>query len=133
LFFNHYRGLYGTVQKVYETTEEVAVTIDEGSLPEAIAARHSDVRLAMKTKWLESLSEEARNRLSDAEKDFKLRYTILVAHTDLRVADIAKLSSQGAVDAAQATVPEIEAPRRKTSAEIEAEEEAYRISRLQEK
>ncbi len=31
LFYNHYRGLVGTVQKVYETTDDIAVTVDEDS------------------------------------------------------------------------------------------------------
>ena len=133
LFYNHYRGLYGTVQKAYEATGEVAVTVDEQSLPEPIATRHSDVRLAMKTKWLEGLSEEARSRLSDAEKDFKLRYTILVAPTDLKLFDAASVPKPvspepAAIGASAASIDE-PAPHRKTAAEIEAEEEEYMRTR----
>ena len=83
LFYNHYRGLVGTVQKVFETTDDIAVTVDEASLPEPICTRHLEIRANMKAKWLDGLSEEARNRLTEQEKDFKLRYTILVAPKDL--------------------------------------------------
>ena len=117
LFFNHYRGLVGTVQKVY-ATGEVAVDIELSSLPDAVAHRHSDVQEQMKTKWLDGLSEEARNRLSDKEKDFLLHYIVLVGLTDLIVPDGKPRAEE-------------EAPRRRTSAEIEAEEEAYLQQRKQ--
>lgn len=130
MFYNHYRNLVGTVQKVYESSGDVSVTVDEASLPEAIAIRHNDVRQGMKTKWLEGLSEEARNRLTDQEKDFTLRYTILVAPKDLIP------SSQPTPDGTRASVAEksietaaTEPPRRKTAAEIEAAEEEYLRSR----
>jgi hypothetical protein len=116
LFFNHYRGLVGTVQKIYPT-EEVAVEVELASLPEAVAHRHNDVQEQMKSKWLDGLSEEARNRLTDQEKDFRLHYTILVSLKDL----ITPTTKAAAEDA----------PRRRTSAEIEAEEAAYLQRRRQ--
>lgn len=134
LFYNHYRGLVGTVQKVYESSNDVAVTVDEDSLPEPICTRHLDVRQAMKTKWLDSLSEEARNRLTEQERDFTLRYTILVAPKDLLSSEkpIAQEKSKAAIDAAPAPAAdaaEPPSPRRKTAAEIEAAEEEYLRSR----
>src|SRR5579883_3011448 len=78
LFYNYFRGLTGTVQKIY-ATEEVAVEIEPDSLSELVAKRHGDTQEQMKTKWLDGLSEEARNRLTDAERDFRLRYTLLVS------------------------------------------------------
>jgi ribosomal protein L21E len=131
MFYNHYRGLIGTVQKVYESSNDIAVTIDEGVLPDAIAARHSDIRLAMKTKWLDALSEEARGKLTDQEKDFQLHYSILVAPKDLLPSDApapvasAHTETKAIAEKAGAEAP----PKRRTAAEIEADEAAYLESR----
>jgi hypothetical protein len=109
LFFNHFRGLTGTVQKVY-ASEEMAVEIENEALPEPVANRHHDVQEAMKTKWLDGLSEEGRNRLTPQERDFRLRYTVLVAGKD--------------VVAAGAKPTPAETAARKTEAELSAAEEA---------
>src|SRR2546425_5043053 len=85
LYYGHYGGLTGTVQKVYGK-HEVAVAIDHESLPKEIRKRHDDVRDQMKTKWLDGLSEEGRSKLTEREKDFNLRYVILVAMADLEKA-----------------------------------------------
>ncbi len=133
LFYNHYRGLVGTVQKVFEASDEIAVTIDEDSLPEPICTRHLDIRQAMKSKWLDGLSEEARNRLSEQEKDFTLRYSILVSPTDLIPLDssISPAKPAGQIESAADGSDEA-SPRRKTAAEIEAAEEEYLRSRKSE-
>ncbi len=90
----------------------------------------------MKTKWLDGLSEEARNRLTEQEKDFTLRYSILVAPKDLLPSDkpIARAASHAAIEApstpsVNSTDAVADAPRRKTAAEIEAAEEEYLRSR----
>lgn len=82
LFYPHYRGLIGTVAKIYQDGT-AAVTIDPVSLPDALRTRHQAGSEAQRRKWLDGLSDEARNRLSAAEKQFSLRYTILVAASDL--------------------------------------------------
>ena len=82
LYYDHFCGLTGTVQKIYPT-QEVAVEIETDSLTEPIRNRHHDVQEAMKTRWLDGLSEEARNRLTEQERDFRLHYTILVSAKDL--------------------------------------------------
>lgn len=82
LFYNHFRNLVGSVQKLYPTGE-AAIDVDLDSLTQPIALRHTDVQEHMKNKWLDSLSEEGRNRLSPQERDFHLRYTVLVAAHDL--------------------------------------------------
>jgi ribosomal protein L21E len=110
LFYNHFRGLTGTVQKIYG--EEAAIEIETQSLTETVASRHEDVREQMKTKWLDGLSEDAKSRLTDAEKDFQLRYTVLVAIKDLGKPSNAPL------------------PPRKTSADLEAAEDAEIQKRL---
>lgn len=126
LFYNHFRGLIGTVQKMYDT-QEAAVVIEEESLDEPVSERHTDVQEQMKTKWLDGLSEEGRNRLTEQEKDFRLRYTILVSVKDLKAPDkrIAAPKAPKAVAAAPALSAEEEAPRRPTSADYDAAEEEY--------
>ena len=104
LFYNHFRGLTGTVQKLYG--EEAAIEIESQSLLDNVVTRHEDVQEQMKTKWLDGLSEDAKSRLSNEEKDFRLRYTVLIAVKDLQKPTAAAL-----------------APR-KTLAEIEADENA---------
>ena len=85
LFQNHFRGLTGTIQKVY-ATNEVAIEVDKETLSDAIATRHTEMQEQMKSKWLDGLSDEARNRLTPKERDFKLRYSVLVSLDDLKAA-----------------------------------------------
>ncbi len=106
LFYDHYRGLTGKVQKVYQT-DEIAVEIEHDALLETVAVRHMEVKEQMKTKWMNGLSEEAKGRLSDAEKDFQLRYTVLVMAKDL-------VAAKG-----------IAAPSRATTDQLIANEQAY--------
>ena len=80
LYYNHYAGLTGTVLKVY--AEEASVLVDRETLPQELRKRHEDNEKAMKQKWLDGLSDEARNRLTGPEKQFGLNYAILVALTD---------------------------------------------------
>ena len=42
----------------------------------------------MRQKWLDNLSDEARNKLSAAEKKFSLRYSLLVSLSDLSPNDL---------------------------------------------
>jgi hypothetical protein len=81
LYYPHYAGLSGTVLKVY--AEEASVLVDREALPKDILKRHEDNEKAMKAKWLDGLSDEARNRLTGAEKQFGLNYAILVSLNDL--------------------------------------------------
>ncbi len=85
LFQNHFRGLVGVVQKMY-ATNEVAVEVDQATLSEPMGARHLEMQEQMKSKWLDGLSDEARNRLTPKERDFTLRYTVLVSVNDLKAA-----------------------------------------------
>src|SRR5579864_9009227 len=132
LFYNHFRGLVGAITKIYPT-EEVAVTIEQESLPEDVRKRHLDVQQQMKSRWLDGLSEEARGRLTDEEKDFRLRYSILVKAKDLQnptserapVAQVAAVANTASLPAADAPDgPEAGTPARRTMAEIEADEQA---------
>jgi hypothetical protein len=135
LFYNHFRGLRGTIQKLY-ATQEAAVEIEIESLPEPIAHRHTDVQEQMKSRWLDGLSERERDNLTDNERDFRLRYTILVHQNDLTTPDRktdgkAPTPSSGNVAPRPSQEPSQhpEAPRRATSADLEAAEQAYLQSR----
>lgn len=111
-YFQHFGGLTGAVQKVYESGE-VVVEIEPESLTKEVRTRHTSIRDQMKTKWLEGLSEEGRGKLTEREKDFLLRYTVLVP-----LADLEKVAATP-----RPTPPTDEpAPPRKTLAEIEAAE-----------
>ncbi len=122
LFYNHFRNLTGTIQKIYET-EEATVEVDDEALSEPVGQRHADVREQMKTRWLDGLSDEARNRLGEQEKDFHLRYTVLV-----NLKDVAPGKAREENRAKQEREAE-ETPVRKTLAEIEAAEQAHLESR----
>ncbi len=102
LFYPHYRALTGTLGKLY-ADGTATVHVDEAGLPRDIRERHLTGSQAMRQKWLDGLSDEARNRLSAAEKKFALRYTVLVSADDLAPLDA-------------------EAGPRKSLADIEAEE-----------
>lgn len=122
LYYNYFGGLVGSVRKVY-SPQEVAVDIEHSSLTTEMRRRHEEVRKQMKTKWLDSLSEEARGKLTERERDFRLAYIILVAQTDLETAPVT-VSATSAVDDAKSSVA---TPRRPTSEELErAEEEELR-------
>lgn len=118
LFFNHFRGLTGVVQKVY-ATEEAAVEIDLNALTEPVAIRHHDVQETMKSRWLDGLSEEGRNRLTAQERDFRLRYTVLVSVKDMAPAG--------------AKPPQQENSARATESDLAAAEEAELQRRQQAK
>ncbi len=111
LYFPHYGGLTGTVLKVYG--EEAAVLVDRSSLPGPILSRHEDNEKQQRQRWLDSLSDEARNKLSAADKQFALNYAILVHVSDLAPTD----------------GPAPEAAQRKTAKDLEAAEAAFLASR----
>lgn len=131
IFFPHYRGLTGTIAKLY-ADGTATITIDPESLPEDLRKRHQAGTEAMRQKWLDGLSDEARNKLSASEKKFSLRYNLLVA-----VADLSPTNAAAPPPAAPArersdktAQPSLELdgvaaaaePPRKSLAEMEAEE-----------
>jgi hypothetical protein len=118
LYFDHYKGLAGTVTKIYPDDSAV-VTIDPESLPADIAKRHHDGSESLRLDWLGKLSDEARNRLSATEKRFNLRYTVLVGVSDL--VPVKGGAPAKPVEKAAASVVESSQPR-KSLADIEAEE-----------
>lgn len=82
LYYPHFANLTGTILKVYG--EEASVLVDRDTLPEGIRKRHEQNEKAERTKYLDRLSDEARNRLSEKEKQFSLQYAVLVSLGDLK-------------------------------------------------
>jgi len=130
LFYPYYGGLTGTIAKIY-ADGTAAVTIDPQSLPEEIRTRHQKGTEGMRQKWLDGLSDEARNKLSAGEKKFALRYSLLVGIGDLAASDqpVTVITSTEAptlqpAQSLQATldIEDLPDPPRKSLAEIEAEE-----------
>ena len=130
IYYNHYAGLTGTVQKVYSKSE-VTVDIELESLTREIRKRHDEVRDQMKTKWLDGLSEEGRSKLTEREKDFTLRYVVLVKMDDLEKAGAKPPAPKPVAAAPAKTAPEPPPQTRLTLAEIEAAEEAELLRRAQ--
>ena len=137
-YYAHYAGLTGTVQKVYNKGE-VAVEVEHDSLSKDLRKRHEDVRDQMKTKWIEGLSEEGRSKLTEREKDFSLRYMVLVAMSDLEKAG-ARAPAKATTDDRRPTSEDEkrktknenttpESAPRKTLAELEAAEEEELLRR----
>lgn len=81
-YFPHLAGLTGVVAKAY-TPEEVCVTVDRESLPDKNSERHAQIETSMQEKWLDSISQDARGKLTDREKEFHLHYTIIMNSADL--------------------------------------------------
>ena len=69
------------MQKVYGN--EVAVEVELNALPEDIWKRHMQTRDQMRERWLEGLADDARRKLTPAQKQFDLRYVVLVSVQDL--------------------------------------------------
>jgi hypothetical protein len=127
LYYPHYAGLTGIIGKVYPDNT-ASVNIDLDSLPPAIRKRHENTTAQMRQKWLDSLSDEARNRLSAAEKKLTLRYAILVSADDATpeerpaIAAAAPKKSDAVAKVESAAQTALSEPSRKTLEELEAEE-----------
>ena len=82
LYYQYFSGLKGKVDRAYDDGS-VCLDIDLESLPEAARKRHLGIQDAEKKKWLNSLSDEARNRLTSEQKQLKISYKILVHKNDV--------------------------------------------------
>lgn len=81
-FFPYMCGLTGRIHRVYED-QTAAMVIDRDKLPQVVQERHTEAEVRMKDRWIASLSDEARSRLTPAEKEFHLNYVLLVRLDDL--------------------------------------------------
>lgn len=113
LFYEHYRGLVGTIRNIYaDNTASIAVAVED--LPKSHGDRHTEVTDWVRNKELDKMSEEAKNKLSAGDKKFSVPYAILVSLSDLTPASETDRSGKAA--------GQPETPARKTLAELEAEE-----------
>ncbi|MBX3112462.1 MAG: hypothetical protein KF857_10675 [Fimbriimonadaceae bacterium] len=80
--FPHLVGLTGTVSNHYNT-DEVAVQVDLDSLSPAMRQVHSEATERLRTKFLESVGEEAKKHLTKEELEFTPHYVLLVGESDL--------------------------------------------------
>jgi len=81
LYYPHFADMRGRILKVYG--EEASVLVDNESLPTEVRVRHEEGEAAERQKYLDRLSETAKSSLGDKEKNFKLRYAVLVGVKDL--------------------------------------------------
>jgi hypothetical protein len=81
-YYDFYASLSGTVAKIYDDAT-AAVLVDRATLSEEALLRHQKSEQDMRDKWMRSLSEEDRGKLTDAQKRFSLRYTLLANVSDL--------------------------------------------------
>jgi len=145
VYFRHFGGLTGVVDKVYEDGS-VCVDVDIDSLDSDMRKRHLQMQEAERKRWLESLSEEGRGRLSAEQRQLRIAYKILVLAGDVEPFKGApkprpekkSVEVSGSQDSAarsgpaRAPEPDVteaaaasEEPKRVSSADLEAMSEAY--------
>jgi len=81
-YFDHMAGLVGTIQNVYEGND-VAVRVDLDKLSKVSFDVHSEATKRLRAKFMDSVSEEAKSKLTTEEKNFVPNYMILVKADDL--------------------------------------------------
>ncbi len=82
MYYQHMAGLVGTVQNVY-SENEIAVKIDVPCLDGVVKDVHTKSQDRMRNKFLKSISEEQKGKLSPEEKNFNAHYVLLVRSADL--------------------------------------------------
>ncbi len=109
-YYTFWGGLTGVIYRIY-ADGKAAVQVDNDALPDVVIKRHIQAQERMKKRWVDSLSDEARNRLTPEEKQFKLKYMILVDLGDL-------------VASSRMPLPK-EQQKRKSSADLDRAEAQY--------
>ena len=82
LYFSHMAGLAGTVTQYYDI-DEVAVMIDADAYTDVLGGTHKEAVKRMRAKFLDSLGEEQKKRMSKEEKQFTANHVMLVHSDDL--------------------------------------------------
>ncbi|MEO7454275.1 MAG: hypothetical protein ABIV13_05885 [Fimbriimonadales bacterium] len=82
LYFHHMAGLTGTVTSYYGI-DEVAVKVDPDAFTSVLETTHKEAVKRMRAKFLDSLGEEQKRRLTKEEKQFSANQVILVHADDL--------------------------------------------------
>lgn len=81
-YFEHMAGLTGTIQNVY-SADEIAVKVDLDSLSHVTADVHTQSVKRMREKFLSSISEEQKSKLTSEELNFSAHYVLLVRSIDI--------------------------------------------------
>ena len=84
-YYDHLAGLVGTVQNVYGA-DEIAVKTDVSTLSRVAKEVHTEAVKRMREKFLNSISEEQKGKMSSEEKNFDAHYMILARSEDLEKA-----------------------------------------------
>lgn len=88
LAYPYMNGLVGTVANVY-SPEEISVELDLNELTPVLADVHAKSTQRIRAKLLDgsnSLSEEAKKKLTEAELNFTPHFVVLVTENDLQKA-----------------------------------------------
>ena len=102
LYFVYFGGLTGAVDTVFDD-DSICVNVDLDSLTEAARDRHLALQEAERQKWIDSLSAEARSRLTPEQQQLKMSYKILVGKNDLEPIKGGEPSAKPKPPAASAT------------------------------
>lgn len=84
-YYDFMGGLTGKIQNIYSESE-IAVQIDTEALNATTRALHAEATKRMRTKLIDSLSEEQKKALTKEELDFDTHYMLLVHSEDLQKA-----------------------------------------------
>jgi hypothetical protein len=82
-YFEHMAGLKGIVQNIYGP-DEIVVKIEPECLNEIAKDVHEKSVVRMREKFLGSLSEEQKSKLTPEELNFSAHYVLLVRSEDLQ-------------------------------------------------
>lgn len=123
LFYGYFRNLTGMVERVYDD-KTVCIDVDIESLPADVIERHKDVEKTARDKWIAGLSGEQRGRLTEQDKQFNMRYKIVIAAEDVisEGKKSAKISERSAVSVESKASGE-SAPKPASSAKTKPAEE----------
>lgn len=109
LYYSYFAGLTGTVDTVYGDGS-VCINVDLEALSAEARDRHLAMQESERKKWLESLSGEARNRLTPEQKQLRLSYKILVSSKDIAPIKGGKPTSAKRAEKASVPASEDSAP-----------------------
>ncbi len=127
LYFSYFGGLIGSVDRIYDDGT-VCVDVELDSLEDSMRKRHLGIQEAERRRWLESLSDEMRNRLTAEQKQLKISYKILLSAKDLTTEIPARETKPQAREAKPKDSDEHDV-KRLSEAEIAAKEEEFLKSR----
>lgn len=82
LTYPYMDGLVGRVANVYGA-DEIAVEVELGSLPTEVLAVHTEGTKRLRSRFAESVSEEAKKKLSAEELNFTPHFVLLLTEKDL--------------------------------------------------